>query len=386
MEGYVQDICVMAVGGALFAWVACRFHQPILVGYFLCGVFLGPWGLGFVRHTELLGPISHIGITLLLFLAGLVLHPEHLVKYFRRASVVTVGGCLITCPMVFGVMFAFGFNSSESLIASLALMFSSTVLAVKLLPTTTLHQRRMGRICIAILIAQDIFAVVLIMMVGLSSQSNLWKFIFVLHAKALFLIVLAVLVEMYVLRKMMRSADRFHEVLIMLCLGWCLGMAALADTLGLSYEIGAFVAGVVMARGKIAFVFSEQLKPLRDFFLMFFFFVLGAEFDLFLAQAIWFPAVLLCALLVITRPVYLRWLLRLQGEEHPFSREVGFRLGQASEFALIVALVALDSGRISERVSQLIQLATVLTMITSSYVVVLKYPTPLGLKPELKED
>ena len=141
-----------------------------------------------------------------------------------------------------------------------------------------------------------------------------------------------------------------------------------------------------MARGKIALIFSEQLKPLRDFFLMFFFFVLGAEFDLFLAQAVWIPALLLSVLVVTLRPIYIRRLVRAMGEEKSFSKEIGFRLGQASEFALIVAVAASESGRLSDRVSQLIQLTTILTMIASSYIVVFKYPTPIGTKSELKKD
>lgn len=386
MESYFLDICLIAVSAALFAWTACRFHQPILIGYFLCGVLLGPWGFKLINHIELLEHISHIGITLLLFLAGLVLHPECLAKYFRTAITVTIGGCIASSLLVFGVLFAFGYPPIECLIASLALMFSSTILAIKLLPTTTLHQKRMGGICIAILIAQDILAVVLIMIVGLNAENSLWKFILLLNLKAIILIALVILFERFLLRKMMQSTELYNEVLLMLCIGWCLGIAALAEYMGLSYEIGAFIAGVVMARGKISLILSEQLKPLRDFFLMFFFFVLGAQFNLFLAQTVWMPALMLSIIIIIARPFYLKKLLCLMGEEKGFSREISYRLGQASEFALIVAVTAAASGKLSGKVSQLIQLTTILTMIASSYIVVFRFPTPIAPNTKLKKD
>lgn len=386
MEGYFLDICLIAVGAALLAWTACRFHQPILIGYFLCGVVLGPWGAGVIRNIELLEHISHIGITLLLFLAGLVLHPDRLVTFFRTASIVTLACCAINCLVVFGLLLAWGYDTTESLLAGLALMFSSTILAVKLLPTTTLHQKRMGSICIAVLIAQDIIAVILIMVVGLKADESLWRFLLLLNVKAAGLIAGALLVERYVLRRMMQSVDRYGEVLLMLCLGWCLGIAALAEYLGLSYEIGAFIAGVILARGKIAFVFSEKLSPLRDFFLMFFFFVLGAQFNLFMIQDVWLPALVLSALIVTLRPLSLRWLLRATGEEKSFAKETGFRLGQASEFALIVAFAVSESGRLGEQSVQLIQVTTILTMIVSSYIIVFTYPTPIGPVDTLKKD
>jgi glutathione-regulated potassium-efflux system ancillary protein KefC len=410
MEDYFEIISLVAVCSALLAWLACRGKQPIILGYFLCGVIVGPW---LTQHVALLENTSKIGITLLLFLAGLVLHPRRLAKHLKMALVVTVGGCAATAIIVFAFLFGWGgFDPAECVIAALALMFSSTILAVKLLPTTTLHQKRMGSICIAVLIAEDIIAVIVIMLVGLKYGSTtpatggsdwlwnfmleyvggtigaggIWLFILLLFIKAIVLIAVAVFFEQFILRVMMRTSERFNEMLIMLCLAWCLGIAVFAEHLGLSYEIGAFVAGVAMARSKISLVLSEQLKPLRDFFLMFFFVVLGAQFDLLLMREIWLPALLLGGVIVALRPFYMRGLFRLFGEEKKFSSEVGFRLGQASEFALIVAVAATHSNNIGDKMSHLVQLAAVFTMIVSSYIVVFRYPTPLGAKTALKKD
>ena len=386
MDGYFQIICVIVVSASLLAWLACRFRQPVLLGYFLCGVLIGPWGLGIVNQTELLSHISRIGVTLLLFLAGLVLHPKQLGSFFRTAMIVTFGGCFGMWLLLFGILKICGNSFSESLIMGVALMFSSTILAIKLLPTTTLHQKRMGGICIAVLIAQDIIAVIVIMLVGLDGSGSLWWFIPALAGKAVLFVVLVMLAEQYLLRRMMQSVEMFNEVLLMLCLGWCLGVAVLAEHIGLSYEIGAFVAGVAMARWKLSLIFSEQLKPLRDFFLMFFFFVLGAEFDVHLIATVWMQAVVLGVLIVGIRPFFLSWLLRISGEKPEFAKETGFRLGPASEFALIIVVAAVAHGRLSEKSSHLVQFATIITMLISSYIVVFRYPTPIGITSDKKKD
>ena len=130
---------------------------------------------------------------------------------------------------------------------------------------------------------------------------------------------------------------------------------------------------------------SEELKIVRDFFLVFFFFALGAKLNLFMVKTVWVPALLLSGLILGTRPLYMGWLLRWVGEQKRFAREVGVRMGQASEFALIIVGVAVAGGHLTEQLSQLIQLAVIVTMAVSAYVVATNYPTPISA-PRLKKD
>lgn len=386
MDNFLIAIGVVVVGGSLLAWLACQGRQPVILGYFLCGLLLGPAGLSLVPASGMLEEISRLGIMLLLFLAGLVLHVDRLRIFFRTALVTTVAKCVLMGGLLLAFLAAWGFSLRDSLIAAVALSFSSTILVVKLLPTTTLHQKRMGSICIAVLIAEDLLAVIALVLLGSAPHAGQREWLLWLPVRLVGLVAVAVAVEQVVLRRMMRLAETHNEVLVMLCLGWCVGIAMLAQRMGLPYEIGAFVAGVCIARGKIALVFSEQLKPLRDFFLMFFFVAMGAGFALSDLRAVCVPAVVATALIVLPRPALIGWLLRRMGEEPAFSHETGVRLGQSSEFALIIAAVATQSGSLAPDVSQLIKLATVLSMLVSSYWVVLKYPTPIGVQPGLRRD
>lgn len=369
-------ISAVVVCSAILAWIASQTRQPIIAGYFVCGILIGPECIGLVQPSLMLEDLSRLGVMLLLFLAGLVLHPDRLRTNFAQAITLALAGSALSWLLVFALLRACGHAAQDAVIAAVALMFSSTILVVKLLPTTTLHQKRMGSICIAVLIAQDLLAVIMLIFLGTSGSTGLtlvW-----LAFKLFMLIALTIVIEQYLIRPMMRLADRYNEVLIMLCLGWCVGVALAAHYIGVPHEVGAFVAGVAIARGKLSLVLSEQLKPLRDFFLMFFFFVMGAALEFAHLRSIWLPALLVAAFIVVTRPMWLRFLLRKTGEETPFATETGVRLGQSSEFAMVIALSASQYGQLSSEMAQLIQLATVLTMLASSYIVIMKYPTPIG--------
>jgi len=156
--------------------------------------------------------------------------------------------------------------------------------------------------------------------------------------------------------------------------------------MGLFYETGAFFAGVVIARHPISFFISEKLKPLRDFFLVLFFFALGAKLELWVMREIFWPVVIFSLVFLLFKPWMFRKFFLLMGEEPPFAKEIGIRLGQLSEFSLLVAILAFSLGNITHKASQLIQLTAIITFIVSSYVVVLKYSTPIGVSEKLRKD
>ena len=196
----------------------------------------------------------------------------------------------------------------------------------------------------------------------------------------------ALLVVRYVLLPLIARFDRFHEYIFLLAVGWCLGMAEAAKALGLSEEIGAFIAGITIATSPISQYIAVNLKPLRDFFLILFFFAVGARFDLAMLEQIWLPAVVLAVLVLTLKPVTYRWLFKGMSESSNMAWDLGFRLGQASEFSLLIAYVAVAAGLISTEASMLVQATTIMTLLASSYIVVLNYPTPIAISDRLRRD
>ncbi|NQY03704.1 MAG: cation:proton antiporter [Halieaceae bacterium] len=376
-------------GAALFASVALYTRQPLIIAYIALGACIGPYGLSLVKDLKLLSDIGHIGIIFLLFLLGLDMQPKALWATLRKSTVVAVFSSTIFMAMGYGLAILFGFSNLDALIVGAAMMFSSTIIGIKLLPTTVLHHRHIGELMIGLLLLQDLLAIVVLMLLlGAANGDGETMGIEVgLSLASLPLLGLgAWLAVKYVLLPLIARFDRFHEYIFLLAIGWCLGVAEVAVMLGLSAEIGAFIAGISIATSPISQYIAVNLKPLRDFFLILFFFSVGARFDLGLLQQVLVPALLLSALVLTLKPVVYRFLLKGVSEKRVLAWDLGFRLGQASEFSLLIAYVASSAALISEQASLLIQATTIVTLLVSSYIVVLNYPTPIAISDRLRRD
>ena len=386
LDNIILELAVIFAGAAILGTLFLYLRQPIILAYIALGALIGPLGFNVLGSAEHIEHLSHVGIVLLLFLLGLNLHPSKLLQLFRKTSIVTLGTSLAFMLLGFGVCLGLGLSMKEGLVAGAALMFSSTIVSLKLTPTTTLHQKHTGEMMISVLLFQDILAILLILFLSGGGDGNgLWgSVMIVLKLAGLGLFSLAAV--KFVIIPLFRRFDVIKEYFFLASLGWCLIMAEAAYILGLSYEMGAFLAGVAMAAFPIALVIAENLKPLREFFLILFFFSIGARFDLFVTANLLLPGILLTAVLMLAKPFLFRTAFKVIGEEPRIARELGVRLGQASEFSLLVAYSAEKSGQIAVNVSYLIQTVVILTFIASTYWVVSKYPTPISSKSELRAD
>jgi len=386
-DSILFSIFLIFTGAAVLAAIALYARQSLLVAYILLGGLVGPWGLKLVSDAAIIQQIGHIGIIFLLFLLGLNLQPAQLVRMLREAIMVTVISSLFFGLVGMLTGWAFGYSHLESLIIGAVMMFSSTIIGLKLLPTTALHHRHVGQVMISILLLQDILAIgILLFLEGLSHTGMEWQQVASLALSLPLLVFISLLFERFILQRLMRRFDTIQEYIFLTAIGWCLGIAQLAEIMGLSYEIGAFIAGVSLATNPIALFIAESFKPLRDFFLIMFFFSLGASFNITILPDVIIPAAVLASLMLVLRPIVFARLLRQSGESSSLSNEVGVRLGQVSEFSLMIAVLALNAGAIGSRASYLIQATTLITFIVSSYIIMLNYPTPIAVSDRLRKD
>ena len=386
-DSILFSIFLIFTGAAVLAAIALYARQSLLVAYILLGGLVGPWGLKLVSDAAIIQQIGHIGIIFLLFLLGLNLQPAQLVRMLREAIVVTVVSSLVFGIVGMLIAWAFGYSHFESLIIGSVMMFSSTIIGLKLLPTTALHHRHVGQVMISILLLQDILAIgILLYLEGLSHTGMEWQQVASLALSLPLLVIISLLFERFILQRLMQRFDTIQEYIFLTAIGWCLGVAQLAEIMGLSYEIGAFIAGVSLATNPIALFIAESFKPLRDFFLIMFFFSLGASFNITILPEVIIPAVIISSLMLVFKPIVFARLLRQSGESSGLSREVGVRLGQVSEFSLMIAVLALNAGAIGSRASYLIQATTLITFIVSSYIIMLNYPTPIAVSDRLRKD
>tara|TARA_B110000977_G_scaffold55817_1_gene76039 strand:+ start:461 stop:1627 length:1167 start_codon:yes stop_codon:yes gene_type:complete len=374
-------------GGAIIASLALFGRQPLLVAYILLGAILGPFGLGLVTDVALISEIGSIGIIFLLFLLGLDMQPQALWRVLREVTHVTLISSAVFAGVGYIIANLFGYTTVESIIIGTGMMFSSTIIGIKLLPTTALHHKHSGELMVGMLLMQDflaIFVLLLIISGDFSSQNfiPLGKTLLSLPALA----AACFITVKFILLPLITRFDRIGEYVFLLATGWCLGIAEAAHYLGLSREIGAFLAGIAMATSPIAQFIALNLKPLRDFFLILFFFSLGAGFNLSLLAAIIVPAIILAGLMLAIKPVIYHRLLKSHSETESLAWDIGFRLGQNSEFSLMIAYLAFSTGLIGTHSSHLIQAVAIITFLVSSYIVVFNFPSPIAINDKLRRD
>jgi Kef-type K+ transport system membrane component KefB len=392
-ESVIFSFFLIFTGAALLATLSLYFRQPLLLAYIALGAILGPFGLAWVVDTELLADVSHVGIIFLLFLIGLDMQPSHLLQMLRKGYMVAFISSVAFALLGFVVAYGFGFSMIDSLIVGASTMFSSTIIGIKLLPTTVLHHKQTGELVVGLLLLQDLLAIILLTLLTtlgqqfsqglkLSMSTDL-----LISLGALPVVMLAALgFVRWVLLPLIKRFDRFHEYIFLLALGWCLGLAELAHSIGLSAEIGAFIAGVSLASSPISQYIAINLKPIRDFFLVLFFFSIGASFNFPLMHTVWFQCLVLATLVITIKPVIFGWIIRPICKSKATSWEVGFRLGQTSEFSILIATLAASSMLITETASLLIQATAILTFVASSYLVVWNFKTPIAVKDHLRHD
>lgn len=386
-DAFIQSLFLIFTGAAVIATIALYARQALPVAYIVLGVIIGPWGLGLAADSETVDGMAEIGIIFLLFLLGLNLEPRELLQMLRETVVVTTLTCLLFAVVGTGIGLLFGLELLQAVLVGAAMMFSSTIIGLKLLPTSTLHHQRMGVVIVAVLLMQDIIAIALILFLqGFADSSNPWLSVSMLLLSAPLLFLASFAIARYALMPLMQRFDRIQEYIFLLAIGWCLAIAWFGHMVGLSYEIAAFLAGVSIATNPVSRFIAETLKPLRDFFLIIFFVALGAGFNMGMLPEVIAPAITLAAAMLLLKPRAFSFILARHKERPQVAREIGLRLGQISEFSLLLAIVGLQSGVMSERAAYTVQAATILTFIVSTYWIIIRLPSPLAVREELRKD
>ncbi|MBV32310.1 MAG: sodium:proton antiporter [Porticoccaceae bacterium] len=383
-ESLTQLFFFIFSGAAILATLALFGRQPLIIAYIALGVLIGPYSLQWVTDIETISSISEIGIIFLLFLLGLDMQPKALVKVLRQATQSTMISSILFGVAGYSLGYIFGFSQLENLIIGVSMIFSSTIIGIKLLPTTALHHKHSGELMVGMLLMQDFLAIIVLLFI-MSGNVNLKELTLTLLALPL-LVCGAFLIVRFLLLPLFIKFEQIGEYIFLIAIGWCLGTSEAAAQLGLSREIGAFIAGISIATCPLSKHIALSLKPLRDFFLILFFFSLGSGFNINLIPEIGVAVIFFTGVMLAIKPLVYFYLLRSQSESPSLAWDIGFRLGQNSEFSLLIAYMAFSSDLIGTEASHLIQAVAIMTFIFSSYIVVLKFPTPISTNERLRRD
>lgn len=358
------ELAAILAFATIVALIMRLLRQPLIVGYIATGVLVGPYALDLLHSREEMELFSKIGISILLFIVGLTLNPS-IVREVGRASFVTgVGQVIFTSVIGFFIVLALGFDVVAAAYTAVALTFSSTIIILKLLTDRGDTGKLYGKISIGFLLVQDFIATLILLSVS-AGDSGIVR---LLVSGAILTAVLYV-VSRYVLPRLVMYVGGNQEVLFVFSIAWGLGLAALFQGIGFSIEIGALIAGVMLAMSPFAYEIGARMKPLRDFFILIFFILLGAQMILTALPSIAVPAALLSLFVLIGNPLIVFMLMNLLGYRTKTSFMAGLTVAQISEFSLILVALGFSLGHVSQQVVSLVTLVGIITIASSTYLI-----------------
>ncbi|MCL0093635.1 cation:proton antiporter [Dehalococcoidia bacterium] len=382
------EIAVLLLIAAAIGGLAMRLRQPMIVGFILVGILVGPAVLGVVVARDEIDLMAQMGIALLLFVVGLKLDLRLVRTMGRVALIVGLGQVLFTSVIGYLIALALGLEPVAALFVAVALTFSSTIIIVKLLSDKREVDSLHGHIAVGVLIVQDI--VVVLVMIGLSAFGAVGELgalghdmLMVLLKGMAFLAGIGLLMR-FVLPALLRQLARSQELLILFAIAWAVVLAALGDALGLSKEMGALLAGMSLASTPYRESIGARLVSLRDFLLLFFFISLGSNLDLGLIGAQIGPAIVLSLFVLIGNPLIVMVIMRFMDYRSRTSFLTGLTVAQISEFSLILAAMALALGLIGAETMGLITLVGLITIGLSTYLILYSHPIHERLSPYLR--
>jgi Kef-type K+ transport system membrane component KefB len=358
---------------ALAASVSIFMHvikQPLIIGHIFTGLIAGTFFAGIVGSTEILGLFSEIGIAILLFLVGLHLHPKNIKQFGAIAVITGVGQVVFTSIAGYFISVAIGLDTISALYVGIALAFSSTIIVMKLIGDKGEIDSLYGRIAIGFLLVQDLIAILIMFMLPLVASDNLSTGVIIaMLTEGIILLLGMYLISKFIIPTVGTFVAKSRELLFVFTIAWGLGISALFYTFGFSIESGALVAGISLATLPMRREVSARLTPVRDFFIIMFFILLGAQMNFGDITALLPTAAILSALVLIGNPVILMSIMGALGYKKKTSLQTGFTVAQISEFSLIVIALGYKLGHLSEETVSLVTLVGLITIFGSTYLI-----------------
>ncbi len=346
MSSPFLDVALIIIVATFLAYVARSLRQPMLVAYVLTGIILGPAVLGLITNTAEIDMFLQLGIAFLLFTVGLEIDLQKL----RSVGMAAAAGAVmqITVTFLAGMLIAgfLGFGSTESFYIGLLLAFSSTMIVTKILvddnEINTLH----ARIMLGVLLIQDIVVIAFLPLISGFGSVLSYEFLLSLVIKGLGMFSLAVVLNRYILRRIMDYAANTYEILFLTAVSVCFFFIGVAYVMDFSIAMGAFIGGIAIASFPYNMEIAGEIHSLRDFFSVIFFAGLGMQIGMGIGviQGMMFEFVVLLLAIVTIKPVILSLTYLFLGYGGRTSNIIGLGLSQASEFSLIIATIALSAS------------------------------------------
>jgi Kef-type K+ transport system membrane component KefB len=382
-----NEIAVILAIATAVGTLALWLRQPLIMAFIAVGILVGPAGLDIVQSSEQVELFAELGVALLLFVVGLRLDPQEISAVGSVAIIAGIAQILFTGCLGYLIAIALGLTTVSAFYVGIALTFSSTIIVVKLLSDKREIDALHGRIALGVLIVQDLVVVLVAIALtafgGNSQPTNLGQATLMMLVKGSVFLASAAIVTRYLLPKLLHALARSTELLLIFAISWAIALASVGDVLGLSKEVGAFIAGVTIASTHYRAILSARLVSLRDFLLLFFFINLGVNLDFSHFGSQFLPALIFSLFVLIGKPLLTMVLVGMMGYRKYTSVIASFSMSQISEFSFILAALGVSLGHIPTEVMGLIALVGLITMGLSTYAIVYSHNLYEWLSPWL---
>ncbi len=365
------ELSIIISVAALVAIIIRVLKQPLIVSYIISGLIVGPFVFNFIKSFEVFNLFSEIGIAILLFTVGLNLTP-HVIKQFGKIALITgLGQVVFTFLATFLVCLLLGWSIIISAYVGIALAFSSTIIILKLISDKKELDSLYAKISIGFLLVQDVVALILLFSIPiLSTPNHSWLTIIITLFKGVILAFMTWLISHKILKPLNSFLSHSQELLFIFSLSWGFLIAAIFKLAGFSLETGAFVAGVSLAVLPSRHEISARLVSLRDFFIVVFFIMLGAQMALTDIIETLPIAILLSLFVLIGNPIILMLIMGLFGYRKKTALKTGLTVAQISEFSLILIALGVKFGHLEPKILSLVTMIGLITIFISSYMII----------------
>lgn len=380
IQGLISDLAFILLLGAvvtlLFKWI----KQPVVLGYIVAGFLASPnfEALPSVTTGENIEFWAQIGIIVLLFSLGL--------EFSFRKQVNTGGSAVVTALIIVAGMMAsgfaighlLGFTMINSLFLGGMLSMSSTTIIIKAFTDMNLRQKKFASLVFAVLIVEDLFAVVMMVVLSSIAVNNSLEGgeLLLSISKLAFFLIIWFVVGVFVLPTFLNRCRRFlnNETLLVVSMGLCLSMAVFSVLCGFSMALGAFVMGSILAGTSYAERIEHVTMPVKDLFGSVFFISVGMMVQPSVIAEYWLPILILSAVVIVGMIVFGTFGMLLTGQSLRVAIESGFSLTQIGEFAFIIASLGMSLGVLNPEIYPIVVAVSVITTFTTPYFIKMADP------------
>jgi CPA2 family monovalent cation:H+ antiporter-2 len=372
---FLQDLAVVMIVAGLVTVVCHRFKQPVVLGYIIAGVIIGPHTppYALIHNEATINTLSELGVVLLMFSLGLEFSLRKLKAVGGTALIAAFLEIVLMVWVGFEIGRLFGWNTMDSLFLGAMLSISSTTIIVKALAELGKAKERFAQLIFGILIIEDILAIAMIALlsgIAMTGSFHLEEVGRTLGKLSLFLVVSFVAGLLAVPRLLSYIAKfKSREMMLVTVLGLCFGFSLLAKKLDYSVALGAFLIGAVIAESREIHMVEDLIEPVRDMFSAIFFVAIGLMIDPKMLAAHWLPVILITLAVVGGKITTCFFGAFVGGNDRRSSLRVGMGLAQIGEFSFIIASLGLTLKVTSDFLYPIAVAVSAITTLLTPYLI-----------------